>query len=514
MKDHTLNMLMMLLLLVFVLSGSSLAEDRQTYAAQGDAAFFKENGKIGLQATDGTILHAAEFDGAGYFDATQQANVYVDGKIGRIDRTGQIVVKPFECDEIEAIPTNSTAEDVPPYVLLVSWYGTDDEKVMQLMNIEGEWLSDTKFDLMLHEFENGKLFIRYKDQYNQIDTNGQLTSEMWWEYIFFAPLDEIRVNESFDRGCLFFDKHVDLWQHIVKQSDGRREIYLIQGEQRYLAPETWTEFKWRSDQFVAYCENDLWGIADYECNVIMPAQWRSAPFVGSLEEDIWRVTIPGTNRWQWVHSDGEIVLTEKPDETLRYESETRYTLSNDESTKLIDNTGKLIAEFDSKYFIKWFEEGQYFRYNNIVDDIWGFMSLDGDILSKFPDTLFEYRDGYTELTNGWFRVIDEERYEGPLDDPVGQCGFVNPTGDIVLSSEWDAAYDFTANMLARVEVDGRYGYVDTTGAYVIEPQWQYADDFMDAGDQWVAAVYLKSRSKVLWKGYINENNELVGENWF
>lgn len=84
----------------------------------------------------------------------------------------------------------------------------------------------------------------------------------------------------------------------------------------------------------------------------------------------------------------------------------------------------------------------------------------------------------------------------------------------MLSSEWDAAYDFTANMLARVEVDGRYGYVDTTGAYVIEPQWQYADDFMDAGDQWVAAVYLKSRSKVLWKGYINENNELVGENWF
>ena len=510
MKRSILNGLMTVLL-IFIFVGVALAEDRQVYAAQGNVAFFKENGKIGLQAVDGTVLHEASFDGSGYFDATQQANVYVDGKIGRIDRTGQIVVKPFECDEIEAIPTNSTAEDVPPYVLLVSWYGTDNEKVMQLMNIEGEWLSDTKFDLMLHEFENGKLFIRYKDQYNQIDTNGQLTSEMWWEYIFFAPLDEIRVDESFDRGCLFFDKHVDLWQHIVYQPDGRKEIYLIQGEESCLAPETWTEFEWLSDQFVAYCENDLWGIADYECNVIMPAQWPSAPFVGSLEEDIWRVTIPGTNRWQWVHSDGEIVLTEKPDETLRYESETRYTLSNDESTKLIDNTGKFIAEIDRHCFFTWFEENQYFRFTNYHDETWGYISLDGETLSEFPLELYTYHEGYTELTNGWLCVMDEERF---YDDEAGKCGFVNPTGDIVLSSEWDAAYDFTANMLARVEVDGRYGYVDTTGACVIEPQWQYADDFMDAGDQWVAAVYLKSRSKVLWKGYINENNELVGENWF
>ena len=225
MKHRIQNMLMMFLLLVFTFSGSVLAEEHQAYASQGNVAFFKENDKIGLQSTDGTVLHAAEFDGTGYFDATGQANIYVDDKIGRIDRTGKIIVEPFACDEIEAIPTNCTSEAVPPYVLLVSWYGADGEKVMQLMNTEGEWLSDTKFDLMLYEFENGKLFIRYEDQYNQIDTNGQLTSEVWWEYIFFAPLDEIRVDESFDRGRLFFDKHVDLWQHIVYQPNGKKYIW-------------------------------------------------------------------------------------------------------------------------------------------------------------------------------------------------------------------------------------------------------------------------------------------------
>lgn len=81
----------------------------------------------------------------------------------------------------------------------------------------------------------------------------------------------------------------------------------------------------------------------------MPAQWPSAPLVGSLEEDIWRVTDPGTNKWKWVHSDGETVLSLEPGETLFYEADNRYTLNDDKSTKLIDNTGKLIAEIDSNY---------------------------------------------------------------------------------------------------------------------------------------------------------------------
>ena len=114
MRRYALNILTVFLLLILTICDTALAEERQVYAAQGDVAFFKENGKIGLQATDGNVLHAAEFDGVGYFDATQQANIYVDDKVGRIDRSGKIIVKPFACDEIEAIPTNCTSEAVPP----------------------------------------------------------------------------------------------------------------------------------------------------------------------------------------------------------------------------------------------------------------------------------------------------------------------------------------------------------------------------------------------------------------
>lgn len=507
MKRRTLNVLMMLLLLVFVLSGSSLAEEHQAYAAQGNVAFFKENGKIGLQSTDGTVLHAAEFDGAGYFDATQQANIYVDGKIGRIDRSGQIIVEPFACDEIEAIPTNCISESVPPYVLLVSWYGTDDEKVMQLMDVAGNWLSDTKFNLMMYEFINGKLFIKAGELYNQIDAFGQLTSEEWWNYLF--------VDSSCAEAALPLNKEIldftgegILWKRIIRQPNEKEETYLIQGEKSYLAPETWTQFKWLSDQLVAYCENDLWGIADYACNIVMPAQWLFAPDKVNIEEDIWLVVDPSTEEWKWIHSSGETVLSIASGESIDILNENRYIIDDNEVSRLIDNKGNTIAEIDSHYFITWFEGYEYFRFKNYYDDTWGFISLDGEILSEFPITLHEYHDGYTELTNGWFCVIDDERYE---DDDAGQCGFVSANGDILLSAEWDAVYDFTANMLARVEVDGQYGFVDTTGAYVIEPQWEYADDFVDAGGQWIAAVYKYSESEVIWKGFINEANELIGE---
>ena len=216
MRRYALNVLTMFLLLILTLCSAALAEERQVYAAQGDVAFFKENGKVGLQSTDGTVLHTAEFDGAGYFDATQQANIYIGEKIGRIDHSGKIIVEPFACDEIEAIPTNTTAEDVPPYVLLVSWYGTDDEKVMQLMNTAGKWLSDTKFNLMMYEFVNGKLFINAGEYYNQIDAFGQLTSDKWWNYLFVASY-RAEAALPLDREILDFTGEEVLWKRIVSQ---------------------------------------------------------------------------------------------------------------------------------------------------------------------------------------------------------------------------------------------------------------------------------------------------------
>ena len=65
----------MILLVGVICCMNALAEGNKVYAPQGDVAFFQENGKVGLQTTDGEVLHTADFDGAAYFDVTGQANV-------------------------------------------------------------------------------------------------------------------------------------------------------------------------------------------------------------------------------------------------------------------------------------------------------------------------------------------------------------------------------------------------------------------------------------------------------
>ena len=70
-------------------------------------------------------------------------------------------------------------------------------------------------------------------------------------------------------------------------------------------------------------------------------------------------------------------------------------------------------------------------------------------------------------------------------------------------SDYDALYPIREN--------GLWGYMNRTGETVIAPQWEYADSFFSTGSQWLAPVYKTSDSKIVWQGFINEKNELIGE---
>lgn len=205
------------------------------------------------------------------------------------------------------------------------------------------------------------------------------------------------------------------------------------------------------------------------------------------------------------------MLETADDESCTVLSDDRYFIRDSETARLIDNEGAIVAEFDCKYHIRWdwSEEHNCFRYVNLIDNTWGFISRDGDLLCEIPDFYTEYRMGYIVLTNGWYRVVDQDR--GYWDEKEGQCGYVNAYGKFLLSSEWGRIRDFTSNALACVEVTGKYGYIDETGEYAIQPQWEFADDFVDMGGQWIACVYQHIDENSVWQGYINESNELVGE---
>jgi hypothetical protein len=80
-------------------------------------------------------------------------------------------------------------------------------------------------------------------------------------------------------------------------------------------------------------------------------------------------------------------------------------------------------------------------------------------------------------------------------------GYINRRGEIVIPPRFDIAWEFAANGLARVEVDGKIGYINTKGEEVISPRFGFAGDFADNG---LAAVEEDGK----W-GYINAQGEEV-----
>jgi hypothetical protein len=56
--------------------------------------------------------------------------------------------------------------------------------------------------------------------------------------------------------------------------------------------------------------------------------------------------------------------------------------------------------------------------------------------------------------------------------------FVNTSGQIVLTTDYDYVCDFHYN-LARVKKNDRWGYIDTTGKLVVPLYYDWAEDFQE-----------------------------------
>ena len=78
----------------------------------------------------------------------------------------------------------------------------------------------------------------------------------------------------------------------------------------------------------------------------------------------------------------------------------------------------------------------------------------------------------------------------------GKWGYVDATGSFVINSQFDDAYIFDENGLARVSVNDYYGFIDQAGRYVLNPQYDAVYNFAENG----LALVLEGDK---W-GYINE----------
>lgn len=83
----------------------------------------------------------------------------------------------------------------------------------------------------------------------------------------------------------------------------------------------------------------------------------------------------------------------------------------------------------------------------------------------------------------------------------GLYGYINQQGQVVIKPQFESAYPFADNGLAKVSVNNRTGFINKSGEFVIKPQYGPVSDF---GDNGLAAVEFSGEF-----GFINESNERV-----
>ncbi len=79
-------------------------------------------------------------------------------------------------------------------------------------------------------------------------------------------------------------------------------------------------------------------------------------------------------------------------------------------------------------------------------------------------------------------IFNDTTYAAVMID--GKWGFVNSSGEVVISPQFEDARSF-ANGLAAVQKDGKWGFINLDGNMVIEPQFDNAKDFNDHGGVFV-----------------------------
>ena len=78
----------------------------------------------------------------------------------------------------------------------------------------------------------------------------------------------------------------------------------------------------------------------------------------------------------------------------------------------------------------------------------------------------------------------------------GKCGFIDKSGSLVISPQFDSAWSFDSSGLAPVAVGNVWGFIDQSGKFVVNPRFEDASGFENSN---IAPV--KSDGK--W-GYINK----------
>lgn len=505
-----------MLLALVLLSTTVLAEEKHVWASQGDIAFFTENGKIGLQTLKGEVLHEAIFDKASYFDQVGQATVYVGNKAGRIDRSGKMLIKPFECNNIW-LDTDSAGD----LLIFDVGEGTYAEGKIRygMFSLDGKMISEAKWCSLT--YSRFGFLAKEGDKYYLIDRKGNvINNEGWEEYHEAWPIGvyivvnekRVELNSNFEKIAVF-DNFTGA---NGKSSDWKNAKIFLDGQ--VYTKESWTNFSWLSEDYYAFKKDDKWGVVDKKMNEISPPIWEQVCVgFGSGHKSFWNydadysapkgmcAVSKGYNQYGWMDKTGKIVLEAKYSmispvgENLWLAS---FDLDTDEEGDhiIVNEKGEIVKTIPRKVGgLASYGEG-YIGYSDRDTNDWGFLNNKGEILSRINGTITRYNGGLVSDGQATIYCVGED---GAL-----EIGFTDVYGNITLSRDWKDISFFNQGF-AIVETEEGFRYINHKGEVVGGEEWDYLSDYFLSGNLILAQVGKLNENNVMEYGYINDKGELI-----
>jgi len=231
-----------------------------------------------------------------------------------------------------------------------------------------------------------------------------------------------------------------------------------------------------NDGLASCCRENRWGFIDKTGREIIPIIYCK---VGIFKEGLVRVLDYDTGGWGFIDKTGQNVIPCKHYEVSDFEDGyASVIISGDyRGGRIIDKFGNKIYEKDDLYILRGFKEGIALASSSPIGEI-GFIDKTGKIMISI-----EYWNA-DDFNEGLARVEINERW-----------GFIDKTGSEIISLKYENAKSFKKG-LACVGSNDKFGFINKTGKEIISLKYDEAEDF----DEGLARVNINNK----W-GYIDKN---------